>query len=93
MVCIFLNFLNIKLGGGYDTSARVSSLPSCIIDVPCDMLLRSIKYSNYFVELLHMKIFYLLFESNLDFLGFPKHKTGWGVRYPVQGNFTSTLYY
>ena len=31
------------------------------------------------MELLHMKIFYLLLEPDLDFLKFPKHKTGLGV--------------
>ena len=45
------------------------------------------------MELLHMKIFDLLLEPDLDFLGFPKHKTGCGVRYPSQGIFTPTLYY
>ena len=45
------------------------------------------------MELLHMKIFYLLLELDLDFLRFPKHKTGCGVRYPGQGIFTPTLYY
>ena len=30
------------------------------------------------MELLHMKIFYLLLEPDLNFLRFPKHKTGWG---------------
>ena len=39
----FLDFLNIKLGGGLDTPAGVSSPPPCIIDMPCEMLLRSIK--------------------------------------------------
>ena len=45
------------------------------------------------MELLHMKIFHLLVEPDLDFLRFPKHKTGWGVRYPGQGIFTPNLYY
>ena len=45
------------------------------------------------MELLHMKIFHLLVEPDLDFLRFPKHKTGWGVIYPGQGIFTLTLYY
>ena len=40
------------------------------------------------MELLHMKIFDLLLEPDLDFLRFPKHKSGWGVRYPGQGIFT-----
>ena len=44
------------------------------------------------MELLHMKVFHLLVEPDLDFLRFPKHKTGWGVRYPGQGIFTPTLY-
>ena len=56
------------------------------------------------MELLHMKIFHLLVDTELDFLRFPKHKTdldflrfpnhktGWGVRYPSQGIFTPTLY-
>ena len=44
------------------------------------------------MELLHMKIFDLLLEPDLDFLGFPKHKTGWGARYPSQGIFTPTHY-
>ena len=40
------------------------------------------------MELLHMKISDLLLEPDLDFFRFPKHKTGLGVRYPVQGMFT-----
>ena len=44
------------------------------------------------MELLHMKIFDLFLEPDLDFLRFPKHKTGLGVRYPGQGIFTPTLY-
>ena len=42
------------------------------------------------MELLHIKIFDLLLEPDLDFLKFPKHETGWGVRYPGQGIFTPT---
>ena len=34
------------------------------------------------MELLYMKISDLLLEPDLDFLRFPKHKTGWGIRYP-----------
>ena len=45
------------------------------------------------MELLHMKISDLLLDPHLDFLIFPKHETGWGVRYPGQGIFTPTLYY
>ena len=45
------------------------------------------------MKLLHMKISDLLLEPHLDFLRFPKHKTGWGVRYPGRGIFTPTLYY
>ena len=45
------------------------------------------------MELLHMKVFDLLLEPDLDFFRFPKHKTGWGVRYPGQGIFTPTLYF
>ena len=45
------------------------------------------------MELLHMKLFHLLIEHDLDFLSFPKYKTGWGVRYLGQGIFTPTLYY
>ena len=45
------------------------------------------------MELLYMKIFDLLLEPNLDFLRFPKHKTGWGVRYPGLGIFTPTIYH
>ena len=30
------------------------------------------------MELLHMQISHLLLEPDLDFLRFPKHKTGWG---------------
>ena len=37
------------------------------------------------MELLHMKISDLLLDPQLDFLRFPKHKTGWGVRYPDHG--------
>ena len=44
------------------------------------------------MELLHMKISDLLLEPDLDFLRFPKHKTGWVVRYPGQGIFVPTLY-
>ena len=44
------------------------------------------------MELLHMKIFHLLVEPDLDFLRFPKHETGWGARCPGQGIFTPTLY-
>ena len=44
------------------------------------------------MELLHMKIFDLLLEPHLDFFRFPKHKAGWGVRYPGKGIFTPTLY-
>ena len=40
------------------------------------------------MELLYMKIFDLLLEPDLDFLKFPKHETGWGVRYLSQGIFT-----
>ena len=40
------------------------------------------------MALLHMKISDPLLEHDLDFLRFPKHKTGWGVRYPGQGIFT-----
>ena len=35
-----------------------------------------------------MLIFDLLLEPDLDILRFPKHKTGWGARYPDQGIFT-----
>ena len=45
------------------------------------------------MELLHIKIFYLLLEPDLDFLRFHKHKTVWGVRYPGQDIFTPTLHY
>ena len=38
---VFLDF--IKLGEGSDTPGRVSSPPPCIIEIPCDMLHRSIK--------------------------------------------------
>ena len=32
-----------------------------------------------------MKIFYLLLEPHLlFFFRFPKHKTGWGIRYPAR---------
>ena len=44
------------------------------------------------MELLHMKIVYLFLEPDLDFLRFPKHKTGWGARYPGQGIFSPTLH-
>ena len=44
------------------------------------------------MALLHMKISDLFLEPDLDFLRFPKHKTGCGVRYPGQGIFTPTLY-
>ena len=44
------------------------------------------------MALLHMKISDPLLEPDLDFLRFPKHKTGWGVRYPGQGIFTPNLY-
>ena len=35
-----------------------------------------------------MKIFVPLLEPDLDFLRFPKHETGWRLRYPGQGIFT-----
>ena len=44
------------------------------------------------MELLQMKIFELFSEPDLDFIRFPKHKTGWGVRYPGQGIFNPTHY-
>ena len=45
------------------------------------------------MELLYMKISDLFLEPDLDFFfTFPKHKTGWGLRYPGQGIFTPTLY-
>ena len=34
-----------------------------------------------------------MLEPDLDFFRFPKHKTGWGVRYPGQGIFTPTIYH
>ena len=37
------------------------------------------------MELLHMKIFDLLLEPDLDFFRFPKHKTGWGGKIPRPG--------
>ena len=45
------------------------------------------------MALSHLKISDLLLDPDLDFLRFPKHKTGWGVRHPGQGIFTPTLYY
>ena len=44
------------------------------------------------MALLHMKIFDPLLEPDLDFLRFPKHKTGWGVRYLGQGIFTPSVF-
>ena len=44
------------------------------------------------MALFHMKNSDPLLELDLDFLRFPKHNTGWGVRYPGQGTFTPTLY-
>ena len=44
------------------------------------------------MELLHMKTSDPLFYPHFGFFRFPKHKTGWGVRYPGQGIFTPTLY-
>ena len=44
------------------------------------------------MALLHMKTSDPLLYPHLDFLRFPKHKTGCGVRYPGQGIFTPTLY-
>ena len=45
------------------------------------------------MELVHMKIFYLFLEPDLDFLRFPKHKTGWGGKTPWPvGIFTPTIY-
>ena len=41
------------------------------------------------MEILHMKISDLLLDPHLDFLRFPKHKTGWGVRYPGRCNSLS----
>ena len=37
------------------------------------------------MELLHMKVFHLLVEPDLDFLRFPKHKTGRGGKIPRPG--------
>ena len=37
------------------------------------------------MELLHMKIFELFFDTILDFLRFHAHKTGWGFKIPRQG--------
>ena len=34
------------------------------------------------MELLQMKIFDLVLQPDVDFIRFPNHKTGWGVRYP-----------
>ena len=45
------------------------------------------------MELLHMKIFDLLLEPDLDFLRFPKHKTGWGVNTQARVSSPPTLYY
>ena len=45
------------------------------------------------MELLYMKISDLLLDPHLDFLRFPKHKTGWGVRYPGRSIFTPTIYH
>ena len=44
------------------------------------------------MELLHLKIFDLRTWC-VDFIRFPKHKTGWGVRYPGQAIFTPTIYH
>ena len=88
----FLDFHAHKTGWGVRYPGQGIFTPPCIPDMPCDMLLRSIKKCSYSVELLHMKVFHLLVEPDLDFLRFPKHKTGWGVRYPGQGIFTPTLY-
>ena len=40
-----------------------------------------------------MMMIMMMLEPDLDFLRFPKHKTGWGVRYPGQGIFTPTIYH
>ena len=45
------------------------------------------------MALFHMKISDPFLEPDFDFLRFPKHITGWGIRYPGQGIFTPTLYY
>ena len=45
------------------------------------------------MALLNMKISDPLLEPDLDFLRFPKHKTGWGIIYPGQDIFTLTLCY
>ena len=39
----FLRFPNHETGCGVRHPGQVSSPPPCIIDMPCDMLLRSIK--------------------------------------------------
>ena len=44
------------------------------------------------MRLLHMKVFHLLLEPDLDFLRFPKHETGWGIRYPGQGILVLTCH-
>ena len=45
------------------------------------------------MELLQMKIFDLFLEPDVDFIRFPKHKPGWGVWYPGQSIFTTTIYH
>ena len=44
------------------------------------------------MKLLHMKIYELFWDTELDFFKFYVHKTGWGAKYPGQGIFTPTLY-
>ena len=41
------------------------------------------------MELLYMKISDPLLEHDLDFLRFPKHETGLGVRYPASARVSS----
>ena len=51
------------------------------------------------MKLLHTKISELFLHTDMDFLKFPKHKTGWGkgggrgVRYTGQGIFTPAIYH
>ena len=45
------------------------------------------------MQLLHVKIFDLFLEPDVDFIRFPKHKTWWGVRYPGQGIINSIIYH
>ena len=61
----FLRFPKDKTGWGLRYPGQGIFTPPCILDMPCDMLLRSIKQSSYSMELFHRKISDLLLDLHL----------------------------